>query len=300
MIYYKKLRIFFSTLLLPLALLSCTQEDNEMPKLVINEILVNNQDNLQDDYGYKNGWIEIFNRTFSDQDLAGFRLKAAVNGGDTITYIIPNNDVQTAMPPRQHLLFWADGKPSRGTFHVSFKLDTLQENWIGLYNQGDKLIDQIVVPAGLLKADQSYARVADASTEWEVKHSDDAKKYVTPSTNNITQDTNDKIEGFQKNDKYGFVMAIIAMSVVFLTLLLLYICFHFIGKFFSNQKTKKNMVKLDQTPLKEEKKGQIPVSGEVYAAIAMAMHQATGIVHDDEDIALTITKVSKHWNELID
>ena len=47
--------------------------------------------------------------------------------------------------------------------------------------------------------------------------------YVTPSTNNMTLDKNEKIENFKKHDADGFGMAIIAMSVVFIGLILLYV-----------------------------------------------------------------------------
>ena len=87
--------------------------------------------------------------------------------------------------------FWADGEPRRGTFHTNFKLDATNANWIGLYDSGKKLLDQVIVPAGTLKANQSYARVSDAADQWEVKGGSE-DKYVTPSTNNKTIDSNAK------------------------------------------------------------------------------------------------------------
>lgn len=95
--------------------------------------------------------------------------------------------------PRQHALFWADGEPNRGTFHTNFTLNAATDNWIGLYDSGKKLLDQIIVPAGTLQANQSYARVSDAANEWEVKGSS-ADKYVTPSTNNKTINSHAKME----------------------------------------------------------------------------------------------------------
>ena len=95
--------------------------------------------------------------------------------------------------PRQHILFWADGMPNRGTFHVSFTLDPSKENYIALYDSNGKtLIDEITVPAGML-ADQSYAREEDGSANWVIKGGGE-HSYVTPSTNNMTLDKNEKIE----------------------------------------------------------------------------------------------------------
>ena len=60
--------------------------------------------------------------------------------------------------------------------------------------------------------------------QWEVKDGS-AEKYVTPSTNNKTIDSNAKMEKFEEHDSNGIGMSISAMSVVFCGLLLLFICF---------------------------------------------------------------------------
>ena len=101
-----------------------------------------------------------------------------------------------------------------------------------MYDSGKKLLDQIIVPAGTLQANQSYARVSDAANEWEVKGSS-ADKYVTPSTNNKTINSNAKMEKFEEHDSVGIGMSISAMSVVFVGLLLLFIAFKVIAVFLS-------------------------------------------------------------------
>ena len=104
----------------------------------------------------------------------------------------PKGDVLTLIKPRQHSLFWADGEARRGTFHTNFTLNPDANNWIGLYDSGRNLLAQVVIPAGSLQTNQSYARVSDAAEKWEVKDGS-AEKYVTPSTNNKTIDSNAKI-----------------------------------------------------------------------------------------------------------
>ena len=162
-----KIGIFLS-LLLMVGLSSCGERKSNS-KLLLNEVLIENESNFQDDYGVHSAWIEIFNRSFGSADLAGCLLKVSNQPGDTATYFIPKGDVMTLVKPRQHALFWADGEPNRGTFHTNFTLNAATENWIGLYDSGKKLLDQIVVPAGVLSVNQSYARVSDAAEEWEVK-----------------------------------------------------------------------------------------------------------------------------------
>ena len=174
-----KIGIFLSLLLL-IGLTSCGEQKSNN-KLVLNEILIDNQSNFQDDYGLHSAWIEIFNKSFGSADLAACLLKVSSQPGDTVTYFIPKGDILTLVKPRQHALFWADGEPNRGTFHTSFKLNPETANWVGLFDSGKKLLDQIVVPAGALGPNQSYARVSDGAAEWEVK-SGSGDKYVTPST----------------------------------------------------------------------------------------------------------------------
>ncbi len=289
-----RIGIFLSLLLL-IGFTSCTEQKSNS-KLVINEVLVDNQTNFQDDYGVHSGWIEIFNKAYSTADLAGCLLKVSSQPGDTVTYFIPKGDVLTSIKPRQHTLFWADGNPRRGTFHTNFVLSKTNDNWIGLYDSGKKLLDQVVVPAGILAANQSYARVGDASAEWEVKGAS-ADKYVTPSTNNQTIESNPKMDKFEQHDPVGIGMAISAMSVVFLGLILLYICFKLIGKAAIKLRKRNAMIAhniTDKQEAKEKKLGEAP--GEVIAAISMALHEAQGADHDVEETILTISRVKRSYS----
>lgn len=108
------------------------------------------------------------------------------------------------------------------------------------------------MPAGTLKANQSYARVSDAADQWEVKGGSE-DKYVTPSTNNKTIDSNAKMEKFEEHDSVGIGMAISAMSVVFCGLILLYISFKIIGKISVNL-SKRNAMKAKGITDKQEAK----------------------------------------------
>ena len=290
-----KIGIFF-TLLLMLGVCSSCGEKKSNNKLVLNEVLITNESNFQDDYGVHSAWIEIFNRSYGSADLAGCYLKCSSQPGDTASYFIPKGDVLTLIKPRQHSLFWADGEARRGTFHTNFTLNPETQNWIGLYDSGRNLLDQITIPAGALQANQSYARISDAAEKWEVKDGS-AEKYVTPSTNNKTIDSNAKMEKFEEHDSDGIGMSISAMSVVFCGLILLYISFKIIGRVSVNL-SKRNAMKAkgitDKQEAKEKKLGEAP--GEIFAAIAMAMHEMQSDVHDVEDTVLTITRVKRSYS----
>ena len=290
-----KIGIFF-TLLLVLGVCSSCGEKRSNNKLLLNEVLITNEGNYQDDYGLHSAWIEIFNRSYGSADLAACLLRASSQPGDTTTYFIPKGDVLTLVKPRQHSLFWADGEPRRGTFHTNFTLDPEKENWIGLFDSGRNLIDQVTIPAGVLKTNQSYGRVSDAASQWEVKDGS-AEKYVTPSTNNKTIDSNAKMEKFEEHDSNGIGMSISAMSVVFCGLILLFIAFKIVGKA-PVSLSKRNAMKAkgitDKQEAKEKKLGEAP--GEIFAAIAMAMHEMQSDVHDVEDTVLTITRVKRSYS----
>ena len=290
-----KIGIFF-TLLLMLGVCSSCGEKKSNNKLVLNEVLITNEGNYQDDYGLHSAWIEIFNRSYGSADLAGCYLKCSSQPGDTVSYFIPKGDVLTLVKPRQHSLFWADGEARRGTFHTNFTLNPETQNWIGLYDSGRNLLDQITIPAGVLQANQSYARISDAAEKWEVKDGS-AEKYVTPSTNNKTIDSNAKMEKFEEHDSDGIGMSISAMSVVFCGLILLFIAFEIVGRV-SVSLSKRNAMKAkgitDKQEAKEKKLGEAP--GEIFAAIAMAMYEMQSDVHDVEDTVLTITRVKRSYS----
>ena len=290
-----KIGIFF-TLLLMFGVCSSCGEKKSNNKLVLNEVLITNEGNYQDDYGLHSAWIEIFNRSYGSADLAGCYLKCSSQPGDTVSYFIPKGDVLTLVKPRQHSLFWADGEARRGTFHTNFTLNPETQNWIGLYDSGRNLLDQITIPAGVLQANQSYARISDAAEKWEVKDGS-AEKYVTPSTNNKTIDSNAKMEKFEEHDSDGIGMSISAMSVVFCGLILLFIAFKIVGRV-SVSLSKRNAMKAkgitDKQEAKEKKLGEAP--GEIFAAIAMAMYEMQSDVHDVEDTVLTITRVKRSYS----
>ena len=184
-------------------------------------------------------------------------------------------------------LFWADGQPGRGTFHVNFVLDPSKENYVALYDaDGKTLIDEITIPAGQL-ADISYGRVIDGEKDWA------QLKKVTPSTNNLTLDSNEKIDNFRVNDSLGIGMTITAMAVVFLGLFLLYIIFKQIGKL-SIAASKRNVEKAVGSASVTADAGQ--ESGEIFAAIATALYEMSDDNHDIENTVLTIRKVQRAYS----
>ena len=270
----------------------------------INEVMVENSDNVVDDYGEHHAWIELFNSSFGSVNTARMYLTTART--HPRKYPVPRMDVNTEIPPRQHLLFWADGEPNRGTFHISFVLKPGEDNWIGLYDaDGKTLIDEVVVPA-FLQANQSYARkedgVKDAKNDaaaWEVRDGSN-EKYITPSGNNVIIDKNAKIEMFAEHDKWGWGMTILAMAIVLASLVLLCLSFGGIGLIYTRIARKKKQQATGKVITRAEHK-ETQDSGEEIAAVCMALHEHLNM-HDHEDFVLTINRVKRTyspWNSKI-
>lgn len=278
--------------------------------LCINEVMVCNENSVVDDYGEHSAWVELYNSTYGPLEISSVYLTTErVAPGDTINraiaYAVPLGDVNTRIPKRQHIIFWADNLPTRGTFHTNFKFTLGEENYIAVYDADRKtLIDAIVIPADL-EAGESYARIADGEgsinnpKDWEVRDGkihDGVEKYITPSSNNVIKDTNKKVETFHEKDKSGVVLTIMAMSIVFSALLVLYLCFRCISKL-GARVNRDNKLKSQGLAPKEVAPEAIPDhdSGEEIAAIVMALHEHLN-AHDTEQTILTIHKVKKAYS----
>ena len=268
--------------------------------LHINEVMIaNDSTSVIDDFGHYNAWIELFNSTFGPLEISSVYLTN--DPSKPTLYPIPLGDVNTEMPTRQHLLFWADGQHEKGTFHTNFTFTPGQDNYLAIYDaDGKTLIDEVVIPATLLPG-QSYARKVDGEggvgnpDAWEVRDGKDGR-YITPSSNNIIKSENPKIRRFAENDARGGAMAIMAMSIVFLALIVLSLSFYIISRIGASLSARAK-----ENALAGTVDAIIPTSrhdadsGEVIAAISMALTEHLD-AHDRENTVLTINKVRRSYS----
>ena len=259
--------------------------------LRINEVMVENESSIIDDYGERHGWIELFNANFAPLEISSIYLTN--DKDDPRKYPVPLGDVNTRIAKRQHVVFFADGQPDEGTFHTNFVLEPGKDNWIGVYDaDGITLIDEIVIPASLT-ADNSYARSVDGAGEWSVR--DGVEAYITPSGANVIRDTNSKVEEFARLDSNGFGMTVMAMCIVFSALLCLCLCFYGIGKIGASV-SRLNKMRAHGVEKHDVEKGEVVHdSGEEIAAIVMALHDHLN-AHDTENTVLTINKVKRAYS----
>lgn len=268
--------------------------------LRLNEVMVVNENSVVDDYGQHQAWIELFNSTFGPLEISSVYL--TTDSTKPKMYPVPLDDVNTEIPPRQHVLFWADGQPDKGTFHTNIILEPGKDNWIGIFDaDGKTLIDEVLIPASLLP-DQSYARKADGvknelndADAWEIRDGSE-KLYITPSSNNIIKDTNSKVDLFHEKDSSGAALTVMAMCIVFAALLVLCLCFIIINKIGSSV-TRRNKMKAHGIDPSEIDRKSRPDhdSGEEIAAIVIALHEHLD-AHDNEQAVLTINKVKKAYS----
>lgn len=297
-----------------LLLTSSMLSAQNMSDMRLNEILVSNTDGYVDDYGNRSGWIELFNTSYGTVDISGCFLTDDPN--NLKKYRIPKGDVLTKIKPRQHVLFYTDAIADRGTFHTNFEMTNAKEILL-VSSNGRTIIDRIALPT--LADNQSYGRIVDGegshqeipviNKSYNINKKDEAAKEnrggwsvlgkATPSSNNVILDGKTKADAMGETDPTGVIMAITAMSVVFLSLLILFLVFKTIG----NVSIKKSTAKASKVAAESSAKGQKATatgdtSAEVHAAIAMACHlfRQDSDAHDFENTILTIAKVSKSYS----
>ncbi len=112
----------------------------------------------------------------------------------------------------------------------------------------------------------------------------------------------EKNQNAKENDSWGGAITIIAMSIVILALIVLSILFNIFGKIFSTQLTRKKMAAHGVTKEDAEDHHEDVDSGEVIAAISLALAEHFNADHDQEDTILTIKRMKRAyspWNSKI-
>lgn len=252
----------------------------------LNELLVTNTSDFQDDFGQHSAWFELFNVSYGTVNIGGCYLS---NDRNNLTkYIIPKGDVLTQIPPRQHILFWADEQPFRGTFHVNFTLadsDTL----FFVASDGRTIIDMIHVPKDL-EENKSFGRSTDGFGEWEYR------QYTSPSTNNSGVDQESKSSIMKRTDPHGLIMTLVAMIVVFSALIILFFLFKITGNIAIRSLQRKSDESSAETG--STKTDVAEASAETYAAIGVALHlfKEENEAHDEESFMLTLQHTDRTYS----
>ena len=112
----------------------------------------------------------------------------------------------------------------------------------------------------------------------------------------------EKARNAKENDSHGFAITIIAMGIVIGALIILSLLFLLFGKISSKTLSRKKKEAHGVSDHDAEEHHEEPDSGEVIAAIGMALAEHFGQTHDLEDTILTIKRMRKAyspWNSKI-
>lgn len=249
--------------------------------LRINEVMLINTENYVNNFGQRSAWIEIMNTTYSSVDLENCYLTDDLN--NLRKYRIKSGDPLSKLSSRQFVILFADGHSERGVMHLNFALDSTNRFVALISSNGKTIIDSVTVPP--LGPNQVYSRTVDGFGQWEITYNS------TPATTN--EELLDEIspsEAFGEFDPSGIIMSVLAMSIVFLSLILLYRIFRGIGNLSQWNARRKSKKSAPGVHSKDE------VPGEVYAAIATALYLYETDKHDYESTIITIERVSKRYS----
>lgn len=268
--------------------------------LIISEVLAEpDSTGIVDDYGRRNGWIEIFNKSQGTVNFGGCFLSNDRN--NLKMSLIPKTDSRTTIGPRQTILFYASGNGKEGTFYADFKVTNGSTVYL-VSNDGRTVIDSLEVPAAL-PAGKSVIKLAHDLRQMEFVTEADAA-VPTPGSINGSQNVETGSQRMEKEDEHGFVLTLVSVTVVFTALIILWWLFSLLGKVSGGEGKKSKRANAgkpgkmtDETAAAIAMALDQEMNGEVYAAIAAALHlYAEESVHDKESFVITIQRKQSSWN----
>jgi Na+-transporting methylmalonyl-CoA/oxaloacetate decarboxylase gamma subunit len=282
----------------------------------INEVMTNNTASLQDEFGNREAWIELANKSYSTYNVRGMYVTTNKNVLSAksvakrieMMSMIPNEDERTNLTARKHLLLFCNSNPADGAMHLKAKIDSSKTVWVALYDgNAVDLIDSVTVP--VLAANTSIARINDGNT-WEIK----SKEEVTPGITNSIKAKESKVTKIKREDPYGIGITIMSMCIVFFCLALLYAFFRLFGMYMEHKQNKKDYFD-DSSNFKsrsknvDKNKTSISIKDStntneidnktLIAVIAMALADYQDCVHDAESGVITIRQKRTNWNNLV-
>ena len=290
---------------------------NVIDLIIAEALAVPDSTGIVDDYGRQGGWIEIFNTSQGTVNIAGCFLTD--DRSDLKKSIIPKGDLKTKIGPRQTVVFYASGNGGKdGTFYTSFQVRPGSTVYL-VSNDGRTIIDSLAIPANV-PAGMSMKKQAFDLRQKEFEPLPDPQ-VPSPGIYNGDLNAASKAEAMKEKDPHGGILSLVAVTVVFSALAILWFLFWL----FFDRPAKKAAAAKNQPPKpKKEKKGKkaaiaaVPAGtpadeiaavialamdmeqgGDDYAAIAAAMHlYFSDAVHDAESFVLTMRpKEGAAWND---
>jgi Na+-transporting methylmalonyl-CoA/oxaloacetate decarboxylase gamma subunit len=259
----------------------------------INEVLVQNENNYEDDYGHRSSWIELFNSGHEMVNVSSCYIVVTRADGSEVRYMIPDGDPATVMHANTYLVFFCEGTETKGTFYTNFTLEGVEK--ITLYNaDGKSVLDEFSVERSAQTADVSVGLMsADGISEPVVM----TLPRTTPNATNETIAVVPQSEMFRQRDPYGIVMAIVAMAVVLSALTIIFLIVKTFGKtMISMQERKAAKLVAEAAPVQVKHRPATEQVQEEIAAIALALKLYQEEQHILESTVITINRVSRVYS----
>lgn len=270
----------------------------------INEILVSNDSYNRDMFGKTSGWIELHNTGFSRINVGGCYLSlqkqditvTPFTQIDGLIYRIPTNvpDI-TTIPPKGYILIFAEGLSSLGPQYTNFVLDGATIVCLSDAS-GKVMLDEMVIDTANVKPNISIGR--DVVTYGEEARIIEFAN-PTPGVINIEPSAETASDRIVAIDPIGIGIVVVAMSIVFTALLVLYLIFKRIGlvnQSYERRREEKNNPKPANSPVNVASDKVVDASGEEIAAITMALKHYQQDMERLESNVLTINKVARTYS----
>jgi len=134
--------------------------DDNLDQIYINELMAKNNI-VDDEYGEKDDWVELYNANDTSVLLTGLYLSDDVD--NKTKWQIEETVI---IPPNSFILLWLDDQPEQGANHAPFKLSSSGESLFLSQNQGGELVTLDQVTFGNLQENVSYGRETDGNDNW--------------------------------------------------------------------------------------------------------------------------------------
>ena len=161
-------------------------------RIVINELLAKNDNNIVDENGENDDWIELFNPTNAQIILDNYYLSD--NPENLTKWKFPQKNVK--IEPGEYILIWADEDQEQGDLHTNFKLSASGEFLALIHPDGFSVLDSITF--GLQSSDISFGRKNENFDSWVYFEN------PTPLSKNIYLDIQNEVEIPNKFDLTNF------------------------------------------------------------------------------------------------
>lgn len=169
----------------------CSPKTTEIPipkKIIINELMADNDNFISDQAGLFSDWIELYNNSQDTIALSQYFLTDQISNPNQ--WAFPD----TLLYPNAFYLVWASGDTSIASNHSNFKLSKDGEE-IGIFKLNSTQYDTIdYLVFGNQSTDISFGRTYDASPIWQFFTS--ATPNASNGTAGIAEKSNQSIQIF--------------------------------------------------------------------------------------------------------